>query len=410
MNRQHFLQTTLAAALTAAVGAQTRRPRLLLRSSWQTANIGDIAHTPGVLHLLEQHLPEVEVRLWPSKVDNGVDALLRRRFPQVPIVQSTAEVAAALAECDFLLHGSGPSLVAQKDVARWAQETGKPYGVYGITVGGLNDATVAVLNGARFVFYRDTVSLAHAKERGCTCPVQEFGPDGAFATDLADDAAADAFLAAHGLQPGQFLCCINRFRLTPYWLVKPNVAYDAAKDARNQAKKEADSAPLLDAICRVVRQTDLRVLLCPEDATQMAINKEMLYDRLPTDVQPRVVWREQYWLTAEALSTYRRSAGLFGHEMHSPIMAIGQGLPAIVCRWAEQTSKGFMWRDIGLGDWLFDLDQPAEAARVADAVLAMAQDLPAARAKAAAAREVVLRRQRETMAIVGQQLASTSHH
>jgi hypothetical protein len=30
-------------------------------------NIGDIAHTPGVLALLEKHLPEVEVRLWPSK-------------------------------------------------------------------------------------------------------------------------------------------------------------------------------------------------------------------------------------------------------------------------------------------------------------------------------------------------------
>jgi hypothetical protein len=83
----------------------------------------------------------------------------------------------------------------------------------------------------------------------------------------------------------------------------------------------------------------------------------MLYDKLPEDVKSRVVWRENYWLTDEALSTYRRSAGLFGHEMHSPIMCIGNGIPAIVCRWAEQTSKGLMWRDIGLGDWLFDLDK-----------------------------------------------------
>ncbi len=89
----------------------------------------------------------------------------------------------------------------------------------------------------------------------------------------------------------------------------------------------------------------------------MAVGKEMFYDKLPADVKPRVVWREKFWLTDEALSTYVRSAGLFGSEMHSPIMALGNGIPAIVCRFEEQTSKGIMWRDIGLGDWLFDLDQ-----------------------------------------------------
>ena len=34
-----------------------RAPRVLLRSSWQVVNIGDIAHTPGVLALLEKHMP-----------------------------------------------------------------------------------------------------------------------------------------------------------------------------------------------------------------------------------------------------------------------------------------------------------------------------------------------------------------
>ena len=57
-----------------------------------------------------------------------------------------------------------------------------------------------------------------------------------------------------------------------------------------------------------------------------------------------------------AQSVYKRSAGLFGNEQHSPIMCIGHGIPAIVCRYKEQTSKGFMWKDIGLGEWLFDHD------------------------------------------------------
>ena len=95
--------------------------------------------------------------------------------------------------------------------------------------------------------------------------------------------------------------------------------------------------------------------MCPEDATQMSTGKELLIDPLPGDVKPRVVWRENFWLTDEALSVYVRSAGLLSSEMHSPIMALGNGVPAIVCRFAEQSSKGFMWRDIGLGDWLFDL-------------------------------------------------------
>ena len=101
-----------------------------------------------------------------------------------------------------------------------------------------------------------------------------------------------------------------------------------------------------------------------------------------------------------------RSAGLFGAEMHSPIMCIGNGIPAIVCRWAEQTSKGLMWRDIGLGEWLFDMDQEEEIPRILPAVLAMAKDPSAARVKAEKARNFVQQRHRETMAILGRTLAS----
>ena len=66
MNRRDFLHTTFASALAASLrAADASRPkRILLRSSWQTVNIGDIGHTPGMLALLEKYLPEVEVRLW----------------------------------------------------------------------------------------------------------------------------------------------------------------------------------------------------------------------------------------------------------------------------------------------------------------------------------------------------------
>lgn len=409
MDRRTFIQTTLAAAMAAKSRAADKRPpRIVLRSSWQTVNIGDIGHTPGVLTLLEKYLPEAEVRLWPSKVDNGVDEMLRRRFPKVPIVEGPDAIRAAFAECDFLLHGSGPSFVAEKDVAKWHRETGKPFGIYGITVGSLGAATVELMSAARFVFFRDSVSLQFAKEKGVRSPVMEFGPDGAFAVDLRNDAAAEAFLKANGLEEGKFLCCLSRLRYTPYWQVKPNVTFDEKKQARNEAMKEHDHAPIREAIIAVVRETPLKVLLCPEDATQMAVGKEMLYDRLPDDVRARVVWREKYWLTDEALSTYVRSAGIFGSEMHSPIMCIGNGIPAIVCRFVEQTSKGIMWRDIGLGDWLFDLDNEEEIPRVAPTVLAMAKDPEGSKAKAAKALGVVRARQRETMGVVRQTLARSA--
>jgi len=398
ITRRQFLHAALFSAIGLSVYAAAKKPpRILLRSSWQVVNIGDIAHTPGVLALLEKHLPEVEVRLWPTSVDNGVEEMLRARFPNLVIIKGAESLKSAFDECDFLLHGSGPSLVAEKDVIRWSRDTGKPYGVYGITLSA--QGSIPVLNAAKFVFFRDSVSLEFARKNGCTCPVMAFGPDGAFAADLANDANAEAFLKQHALADGKYLCCIARLRYTPYWSI-PNkhTAVDETKRARNEAMKEHDCQPLREAIIAVVRQTDLKVLLCPEDETQMAVNKEMLCDQLPENVKGKVVWRESYWLTDEALSTYRRSAGLFGHEMHSPIMCIGNGLPAIVCRWAEQTSKGIMWRDLGLNDWLFDFDDEADVKRLVPAVLALAKDPVAARAKAAAARAVVGRRQRETMA------------
>ena len=405
MNRRTFLAAALASTLAPIQARAARPPRLLLRSSWQTVNIGDIAHTPGLLALLEKHLPDAEVRLWPGSVDNGVAEMLLARFPKLRILRGAEALQEAFSECDFLLHGSGPSLVAEKDLVRWSRETGKPYGVCGITFSatsssatkpspeGALERTVAVLSGARFVFFRDSVSLEFAKKLGCSSPLLEFGPDGAFATDLRDDARAGAFLREHGLEEGRFLCCIARLRYTPYWKIKAGSSFDSVKHARNEAMKEHDLAPLRKAIVAVVEQTNMKVLLCPEDATQMEVNKELLFDPLPDSVRERVVWRRDYWLTAEALSVYVRSAGLFGAEMHSPIMCIGNGIPAVVCRWAEQTSKGMMWKDIGLGDWLFDMDRPEDLERVVPAVLELARNPAASRLKAGKARDFVLSRQ-----------------
>jgi hypothetical protein len=233
-SRRRFV-TASAAALatyagaTKAVAAQAKPRRLLLRSSWQTVNIGDIAHTPGMLRLLEQHLPDVAVTLWPSSVADRVEALLLKRFPKLQIATTKAAKDAALAECDFCLHGSGPGLVGWRELETW-RGTGKPYGFGGVT---LSDAELKdrreLLGGAKFVFCRDTDSLTALKASGITGPRMEFGPDATFALDLADDTRAEAVLREHKLEAGKFLCAVPRLRYTPYWKIHPDRKFPAGQ-------------------------------------------------------------------------------------------------------------------------------------------------------------------------------------
>ena len=417
MNRRSILGSALAASIMAAVRpalAAGRKPCILLRSSWQTINIGDIAHSPGVLAILEKHLPEAEVILWASDVGRGVREMLLRRFPNLEIVtgggnrKTRAEeqkLHARFKDIDFFLHGSGPWLVAHRHTEQWMKMTGKPFGIYGISLpdSHADERTVSLLSRANFVFFRDSMSLEIAKLRGVDSPIMEFGPDGAFAFDIRNDAAAAAFLRKHDLRSGQFLCVIPRYRKTPEWEIpgreRPESEWRAVHD-HNQRMVEQDLHPYREAIIQVVRHTEMKVLICPEDMTQIKLGQTHLYDRLPDDVKKRVVLRDQFWLTDEALSTYLQSAGLFGLEQHSPIMCIGHGIPAFVGRFKEQTSKGFMWKDISLSEWCFDSDTTFDMEQLVPQVLRLAQQPEAAKANALAAKAIVEQRQAQTMQVL----------
>ena len=61
--------------------------KILLRSSWQSINIGDIGHTPGLLAILEQVRPDLELTLWACDVGHGVKTMLEREFPQLNIIE-----------------------------------------------------------------------------------------------------------------------------------------------------------------------------------------------------------------------------------------------------------------------------------------------------------------------------------
>src|SRR3954471_6461368 len=101
MNRRTFLAELATAMATARYGpglaAAGDPPRILLRSSWQTVNIGDIGHTPGVIRLLGEHISEAEVTLWPSSIGDGVEEMLRRNFPRLKFALTPDEVEKAVA-------------------------------------------------------------------------------------------------------------------------------------------------------------------------------------------------------------------------------------------------------------------------------------------------------------------------
>lgn len=359
---------------------------ILLRSSWQFENIGDIAHTPGMLTLLEKHRPDAQVTLWPKRINNDVERMFRARFPKVKFAKTPSQGEAALKRCDFFLHGSGPSLVGWGEMQR-AKEMGIPYGVGGITmideqITGARD----LLAGAQFIFLRDTDSLKALKASGLRGPRIEFGPDATFALDLCDDRAATRLLKQYRLTPGKFLCAIPRLRWTPYWEIRPEtVSPNPARSAENEAFADRDHAKLREAIVAWVRQTGMKVFLVPEMTYEVPRLRPLLFDPLPADVKKRVAVLNRYWLTDEAAGVYAKAAAVASFEQHSPIIAIANNVPAVLLRQPTDTRKGQMWRDIGLNQWIFEIDDTT-GKQITRRLLQIANDLPAARARAAKAR------------------------
>ena len=400
LDRRTFLSMPLAANAPAATKKQ---PVLMLRSGWQSVNIGDIAHTPGVLTLIEKHIPEAQVILWPGEIERGAEPMLQRRFPRLKIVRGNVaadgkpdspELTAAFQAADFLLHGSGPSVVAAAQFRAWRAVTGKPYGFFGVTITANSEAASAaidaplksLIDGSRFLFTRETASLTNLNKAGMTGPQFRFVPDGTFSFDITDNAGAGAFMREQKLKT-PFIAVIPRLRYTPYHKFRKTTNSPeeiTRREAMNEKHGEADHAKLRQVITAWVRQTGGQAVLCPEMTYELDIIDPLLYDPLPADVKPRVVRRKNYWLPDEAASLYRQAAAVISFECHSPIIAAAQGTPCLYVHQPEDGIKGQMWSDVGLGDWYFQVET-VSGDELAKTVLGIRADRDTARRKVARA-------------------------
>ena len=336
-------------------------------------NIGTTGHGVGEAAALEKMLPECEICFWASApLSEPLRRMMHRRFPGCRIVRgaldgSSPEVEDAARWCDLLLIGPGTWIDVPQDVMDFTRFCGKPDGAAGI---GFAAKDLELIRHSSFMFFRDTEALAEAERAGVKGPTG-FVPDGAFTFDAEDAPGAEQFLAEHGLEKNRFACCLPRYRITPVWEFCPGKHPSAEHLERNRSMIRQDMMPLVEASCRVVREKHWKVLLSPETEPAVRLCQNELASMFPEDVRPHIVIPENFWEADLALGVYRRSCGLFGTEMHSQVMAVGSGIPAIVCRTVEFGSKSRMWNDIGLGEWLFDFDSAADRERFPEAVMRM---------------------------------------
>lgn len=373
MDRRIFLQHAgilTGALLSTSIMKMTNKtnPTLLLVSGWQDVNIGDIAHTPGLIGLIRKRLPHVNIILWKRNRSEMVEKMLAKHYPDIKVIhgeindrlvpQSEA-VREAFEEADFFIHGSGPYVVAANYLQAWAAHTDKPFGIFGVTIQEIKPDLKALLLKASFIFTRETASIKVLKDNGISGEFIRFAPDATFALEIHDDNKAASFIKENGLQTRKFICVIPRLRLTPYYKMRPkNAGWSQEKIdetiALNDKYKEEDHSKVREAMITWVRKTGNKIVVCPEMTYQVDIIDELLVNPLPEDVKPFIV-KHGYWLPDEAASLYREAHTVLSLECHSPIIAIANNTPAFYLRQPEDTIKGQMYYDLGLKDWTFEI-------------------------------------------------------
>ena len=366
--------------------------------------------------------------------------MLTQGFPRLRIAEggidrdgkpTTPGLAQAWETADLYLSGSGSGFPYHTHAAAFRRLTGKPLGIFGVSTDPISGVTAGrepeggtlnelrakaaqlpsnhlsgvlryAIDEAAFMFCRDTISRDYLRTQKLKTPILEFGPDAQLGMHLRDDVKGLGYLHAHGLIAGKFICVIPRYRYTPVYLVRPDLgrgASDDLRDAINLRTTEKDHAKLRETIIAFVRGTGERVLVCPEMTYQVELGKRVLVDPLPADVKKNVVWRDRYWMPDEAASVYRKALAVISLECHSPLIALHNGTPTFYVRQPTDTCKGQMYRDLGLEEWFFEVDETS-GPELWSRLHAIYKDPAAARMKAAAAMERVETLQRRMVDVV----------
>ena len=390
--RRHFISAITAALGGSTLAADGRPKTIVLQSAWDTVNIGDIGHTPGTLRVLEQHLPEVKVVLWAMKLDERVTAMLKARFPKVTILQGNPlkngekdrVLQEAIKSCDLFIRNSG--MGQDLSFMQFCQKHGRRYGLFGqsyfpnMVEGPGAEERIALLNGASFIYTRETKTLAILKGAGVKA---EFGPDGCFGIGVRDDERGLATMKKLGLEDRKFITIqlrTNTAKLPGVDDTRTPKLNPLHPTPEQIADDERRAAKYRDLVTLWVKKTGHKVLIAPEVKKEMEHNKRLIHDPLPPEIQKHVVNLEYFWNADEAASVFARAHTIVCHEPHSPIIALANGTPIIHTYSEFHSPKCWMFKDIGLPEWLLEMDEtPVE--KMAETLFAIDSDYPAALAK-----------------------------
>ncbi|MGA0559154.1 polysaccharide pyruvyl transferase family protein [Larkinella sp. VNQ87] len=438
-NRRDFLK--LSSLTLAATSVSTRlpfvsaakKPVILLRSSWNDHNIGDQGHTPGTLRLLERYVPEAEILLWHQAPRPETEKIIVRNFPRVRLVRGDfyngdkpfeGELKDAFDKASLFIWNSGmvhnyglfgydwPNTMASLTPYYYCLDRGIPFGLYGQSFDKFAHLAMPVfrdvLSRAAFIYTRDDESRKFLKENNFKSPVLEFGPDGCFGIDVRDEERGVAYLKKSGLEDRKFLVVVIRTNTKHIYDKGGGSALNPAQPTSEQQEQDRQRlGKVRELITTWVRQTGLKVLLAPEVSKEVVQAKTGVYDQLPADIQSKVVWRDSFWNADEALSVYARAHSMFGIEPHSLIMGLALGVPVVHARPLVHGRKGWMFRDIGLPEWLFDIDA-APASAMTEQVLKIHQNYPSAKEKVRKAMAFVAERQQAGMQVIRKNIKLTS--
>jgi polysaccharide pyruvyl transferase WcaK-like protein len=417
MKRRNFIKKTallssaiLTSSITSAVEGK-KRPVILIVSGWQDVNIGDIAHTPGLIALLKKNMPKTKLMLWKKSESPKVDQMLMRNFPDLTIVHGSfdkdlvpqgEDLNQAFLKADLFIHGSGPSVVAADWLRCWHKNTGKKFGIFGVTIQNIDEKLKELLSRASFIFTRETESIKVLEKAGISGDHISFAPDATFCLGVHDEARASAFIAENKLEHRKFICVIPRLRVTPYYKFAGRSGWTEERirqtEETNKKYKETDHAKLREAMITWVRQTGNKVVVCPEMTYQVDIMDELLIDPLPGDVKPFVLKRG-YWFPDEAASVYAHAHTIVSFECHSPIIAAANGTPSFYLRQPTDTIKGQMYYDLGLNDWVFEIDNTT-GKQISDRLMEINRDYPAAQKRVKDTLKMVGKRYDEVFRII----------
>lgn len=353
-------------------------PTIFLRSSWAFGNIGDIAITPGMLRLIEQHMPGSRIILHPASAHHEISTYLSERFPDVQIVEGnlghlgepiTPALKRALKQSDLYLHASGPNIAyghqpydGPTRTEGWrgfdwnatmgallqffvARDMNLPFGCFGQGVNFLATPSElvakSILNDAAFFYTRETDSLQYCQACGINPPILDFVPDCTFAFDMRDEAGADALMEQYNLQEGKYLVVILR----------------SSALAFTTPKREAIHChQLRDLIQHWIDRTGLPVFLCPETRKDVEPTGRLLHEPLPAKYKALTRYYNSFWMPCLATSIYQRAHSMLTMDHHSALMSLSVGTPTLHPRDPMAGRKGQIYNDLDLGDWLFDIN------------------------------------------------------